>query len=145
MKITKATLKRLIKEELGRVMEMEEEVPEEGPYTDDERDAMSDFEDMEASFRDRVFKLEDQAEEALAFIDQMRNVTLEEFLKDEFTDGDIQENVITNLEGAIDEAEGLMLLVQGYMKDKGISIRGSMSGLAESKRRLRRTRKGKKS
>ena len=32
MKLTKATLKRLIKEELGRVMEMEEEELEDGPF-----------------------------------------------------------------------------------------------------------------
>ena len=42
MKLTKATLKKLIKEELGRVMEMEEEELEDGPFVVIVEDSIDD-------------------------------------------------------------------------------------------------------
>jgi hypothetical protein len=105
MKLTKATLKKLIKEELDNL-------------TDDEMSDMRDSEDMEGSFRNRVFEVEDRIQDALAFIDDMRNVTLEQFVADELTAEDISEQVLTNLSKAMDKAEGLALLVNSYMKGK---------------------------
>ena len=105
MKLTKTALKRLIKEELKRLTE----------------DPMS--EDMEGSYRETTDKFVDQVHNALSLIEQMRDVTLKQFVADAKAEGinpveDIREQVMSNLNGAMNTTEDLALLVENYMEGK---------------------------
>ena len=121
MKLTKARLKGIIKEELKKVNEAFPfgDTAEDG-LSDDERDSMYEDDEMESSFRNQVFDAEDRIQDAMAFISDMRSVTLEQFVADELSAEDIKEEVINNLNEAIDVAEGLAMLVSSYMNKKGI-------------------------
>jgi len=101
MKLTKAALKKLIKEELKKVNE-----------------ALHEDDEMESSFREQADNAEDRIQDAAAFISDMRSVTLEQFVADELSAEDIKEQVINNLNEAINVAEGLAMLVNSYMNKK---------------------------
>ena len=103
MKITKARLKQMIREELSK-------------------STLEEAYGRDADFQREMFELKSSMSDFMDIINDMDSFgSLEAAIADGYTDGDLQD-ASNALESVEDHLEGLIFAVQGYMNDKGMEL-----------------------